>query len=125
MYLRYMDLSDLVGYIKKLEIILPDGAREKDTEYDGLFSYAGEWHSAIVGLAAGLFGPYEIMVFLVAVAIDEEITAGTKALSEFRSEPWYGMGGMIGGFVVRKVFFNETLPTYTLIEILDIVHLVG
>lgn len=108
-----------LGKLSRLKSILPVGAREKDTEYDGLFSYAGEWHSAIIGGAVGLFGSYEMLVFMVAVAIDEEISAGNKAVGEFRREPWYGLGVMAAAYLVRVTFFSDRLPNYTLAEILN------
>lgn len=122
MSLSMRALRKLLPQLRKL---LPTAARERGTEYNGLFSYAGEWHSAIIGLAVGLFAPYELMVFMVGVAVDEQVTVGRPALKEFRSEPWYGLGLMIVGFGARKIFFNTTLPTYSLIEILNLMSMLS
>lgn len=84
---------------------------ERASAYDGVFSYVGEVHSAIVGLVVGVLvgitgHPSPAMV-LVGAALDEQATTGTKALSEFRTEPWYGLAGLgVGialGVLVRPV----------------------
>lgn len=105
--------------LDRLKRLLPDGARESDTEYDGFFSYAGEWHSAIVGLAIGLFAPYELIALAIGVALGEQVKSGSKALSEFRSEPWYGLGLMIIGYGGRVLFLKDTIPVYSILEIIS------
>lgn len=74
---------------------------EQDTDRPGAFSYAGEFHSATIGLfvgiTCGLTGEWVPLGVLVGAIINEEITAGSKAIGEFIAEPWYGGGAAVIG----------------------------
>jgi len=81
-----------------------DRASEGGSEYDGLLSYAGEWHSVIIGLGAGL-GLGVVGVGAVAAAAlglqgSKRIT-NRKAIRELKREPWYSMSGSLIGFAIR------------------------
>ena len=90
-----------------------DAPTEDESPRDGLLSYAGEWHSAVIGVATGLVsgltGVFAFASFLVGAALTESYLAGNpRALREVRREPWYALGGLVAGllvgFALRPVF---------------------
>lgn len=103
-------------YLNKLKIILPDGARESDTQRDGLFSYAGEWHSFIIAGVATLVGGWAMATLLVGAIINEQVRSPPGRLNpvvykELRREPWYGLGGVVGGLAGNQYLVsNGYLP---------------
>lgn len=100
----------------------PDAAKESDSEYDGLLSYAKEWHAAIIGATAGVIGritkgtEYEP----IGVAVMSTVTGlafGLEAYSKYknnpisnnvRAEPWYAMGCMLAAYDGENI--AEYLP---------------
>ncbi|PSP38294.1 hypothetical protein BRC71_06365 [Halobacteriales archaeon QH_7_65_31] len=88
----------------------PDGAREGDTARGGFLSYAGEWHSLAVGLAAGFAaaatGRWELAAIPVALAFGLEAVKlpgadpSAPVVGEVRREPWYALGGDTIGVAV-------------------------
>jgi O-antigen/teichoic acid export membrane protein len=90
-----------------------DAPTEEESPRDGLFSYAGEWHSFIVGAGAGVAaavtGQLAILAALAAVALGLEgarralpetsrITSRV-AVHELQREPWYAISGGLLGYV--------------------------
>jgi len=102
--------------------INPDAAKESDSEYDGLLSYAKEWHAAIIGATAGVVGritkgtEHEP----IGVAVMSTVTGlafGLEAYSKYknnpisnnvRAEPWYAMGCMLAAYDGENI--AEYLP---------------
>lgn len=72
--------------------MLPDEPNEEDTERDGAFSYAGEWHAFTIGVYRGLttLRPWEDEV------PDEEY-------QDVADEPWYYRGGFVLGTILQLV----------------------
>lgn len=90
-----------------------DEPTEEDSPGDGLFSYAGEWHSAVIGLGIGIVAGYlQIPMFLVGgIAATLGLPMGSRilnrfgfsakgALVELKREPWYGISFMLIGFII-------------------------
>lgn len=90
-------------WIEKLKTFIAgaDVATEDGSEYDGLLSYAGEWHSLIIGLGAGLglgvVGVAAVAATALGLESSRKIT-NRKAVKELNREPWYGIGGSLLGF---------------------------
>lgn len=100
---------------------LPDGYNptapaEKKSEYNGLLSYAGEWHSLTMGLFIGFVSGAadrpELMMILLGVFIDEEFTefSGGKLINklakrDIRKEPWYAAGGSLIGYAIGWMLY--------------------
>ena len=80
--------------------------REKDSKYNGPFSYAGEWHSATIGFVAGVLTSYTgSMVpatFIIAAIFAEKVAerGSGGAYYEVRNEPWYAGGAMMIGLPI-------------------------
>lgn len=97
----------------------PDGAREGDTARGGFLSYAGEWHSLAVGLAAGIgagtTGRWELAAAVVALALGLQSGKMTGAdpsaplVGEVRREPWYGLGGVVIGIAAGVLLAGTSL----------------
>lgn len=82
--------------------------KESESERDGLLSYANEWHALIVGLGLGVTAGLANMPSLayggVALAlgiqgVSKAKLSSRKSIREFTSEPWYGAGGVLIGWV--------------------------
>lgn len=106
-----------MGVIERLLSRLPDAPTEDGTKYDGILSYAKEWHAAAIGTAAGVLSaalwltnsPVSALLTMGAitmVALDVERRArkyGIKvpeirsktARVQIRREPWYALGFML------------------------------
>lgn len=102
-------LKKLIAFVKRRS-----AAQESDTEYNGAFSYAGEFHSAIVGLSVGLTAGFtqapEVAVALLAATLGvkgagklSERIKSNVAVQEIRREPWYCAGSVIVGYGVAYV----------------------
>lgn len=85
-------------------------ASEDDTEYDGAFSHAGEWHAFTLGLGAGMAAALadrpDIAVSVIVTALglkgagELDERSGDGVIHEIKREPWYAIGGVIIGFSV-------------------------
>lgn len=85
---------------------------EKATKFDGVLSYATEWHALIIGVTAGFTVeaslPLEVKA-LVASALGLEQTGGKRVLDhqkvfrEVRDEPWYFMTGLFVGLALGTI----------------------
>lgn len=92
----------------------PDAPTEGDTERNGAFSYAGEFHAFAIGAFAGLaaalsYGtalqPAGLAAFLGVVAValglsKSERFRNSLAVGEVEKEPWYAAGGAVIVFFV-------------------------
>lgn len=92
-------------------------------DYDGVLSYAGEWHALIIGLAAGftaavtgqpivLAGVFSVALGISGVDVGVKFD-GRHVAHELRREPWYGIGGGLISYVVmggRLVDVAGVLP---------------
>ncbi|MCD2199076.1 hypothetical protein LPA44_04075 [Halobacterium sp. KA-4] len=82
-------------------------------EYDGVLSYAGEFHALLIGFAAGFassaLGQPMILAGLFVVALGIKGVdlgkrfAGRGVRSELKREPWYGIGGGLIGWAAGAV----------------------
>ena len=78
-------------------------------EYDGVFSYAGEYHAAALGLAIGFTaattGQPMLLAGLFAVSLGiSGVDFGTKfkgryVAHELKREPWYAVAGGGGAYL--------------------------
>lgn len=86
---------------------LPDHARESDSDYNGAFSYAGEWHAFSIGLAVGLTAvlPIPRAQKFVNSVLELEAETRSGALREARDESWYALGGMVVGILAGLVAY--------------------
>jgi hypothetical protein len=86
-------------------------ATEDGSEYDGVLSYANEYHALLIGLAAGFAAGVasrpEVAAAVGATALGIQVPGLAKArfegrgvLKEMRREPWYAIGGNAIGFVL-------------------------
>lgn len=76
------------------------GASESDTDYDGPFSYSGEWHAFTLGLGVGFASVMPVpklrqFVFRTVGLGDDQTRTG--AIAEARRESWYALGGVVLG----------------------------
>lgn len=89
-----------------MSITLPDQPTESASERNGVFSYAGENHSFVLGAGVGFVsaatGTFSLATLLVGVALGETKANG-KALREIQSEPWYAVGGLLAGVLAGTV----------------------
>jgi len=101
----------------------PDAPTESDSEYDGVLSYATEYHALAVGGVAGLCGaltygtPMQpaglgLMIAVAATALGVKTSKRLRsalAAREVTKEPWYAVGGLVLlfllGSVIRLVVF--------------------
>lgn len=77
-------------------------AKERFSDRNGLLSYATEWHALIIGLGSGLGLGVPGVAAIVATALGlqgSKRISSRKAIEELTSEPWYGIGGSLIGFV--------------------------
>jgi len=82
---------------------------EDARDYDGVLSYAGEWHALIIGLGTGftaaVTGQPVVLAGLFAVALGiSGVDVGVKfdgkgVTNELRREPWYAVGGGIVAYL--------------------------
>jgi hypothetical protein len=86
---------------------------EKQTEYDGFLSYAGEWHALTLGLSVGASSAISrtpqvaatvAMVALGFKGASAMPNVGKKkekasVVGEIQREPWYATGGVVLGFL--------------------------
>lgn len=109
----------LLARIKHI-LIKRSAGSEADSDYNGVFSYAGEYHAFIVGLSVGLvsgnLGTPEVALGLMAATLGlkgseklSRIIAADVAVAEIRREPWYSIGGVVVGYLGSAVAFG-TLP---------------
>ncbi|PSP80181.1 hypothetical protein BRC81_03035 [Halobacteriales archaeon QS_1_68_20] len=86
-----------------------DAPTEDDSDRDGVFSYAGEYHAAVIGLGAGfaaaILARPEIAGAVIAVALGTPTAnkvvgklRGRGVVRELRREPWYGVGATLVGY---------------------------
>lgn len=75
------------------------GASESDTDYDGPFSYSGEWHAFTLGLGIGFASvmPVPKLKAFVFRTVGLKTDTRTGAIAEARRESWYALGGVILG----------------------------
>jgi hypothetical protein len=103
-------LKQLIEFLKQRS-----GGTEQDTEYNGVLSYAGEWHALIIGLAAGIVAIYThqpmVAIGVMGVALGLKGVGklagplkGQYVVEEITSEPWYACGGVLVGWVVAAVY---------------------
>jgi len=92
-------------------------------EYDGVLSYAGEWHALIIGLGTGftaavtaqpvvLAGLFAVALGISGVDVGVQFD-GRGVAHELRREPWYAVGGGLVSYVVmggRLVEVASALP---------------
>jgi hypothetical protein len=105
--------------IKKLKQLARRYSRktEKQTEYDGFLSYAGEYHSLTLGLSVGFSSAVtqapEVAATVVLVALGYKSASAmpnvgkkrekSSVVGEIRREPWYAAGGVLLGFAAGLV----------------------
>lgn len=72
---------------------------EDDSDYDGAFSYAGEVHAFVIGLAVGVATvvPSRRLKRFVYSGIGLGDATRSKAMQEVRAESWYAFGGVLAG----------------------------
>lgn len=101
-------LDRLSAWIRRLS-----GPSEGSSDYDGLLSYATEWHALLIGVGAGLVAGWTMMPLLAAATIACALgIRGLKgvpkirdraAIRELQAEPWYGIGGTLLGYLLATV----------------------
>jgi len=88
-----------------------DAPTESDSERNGVFSYAGEYHAFAIGAGAGAVAALgtnpELAAAVVAVALGgSSVEAarnrlkGKKVVEEVSTEPWYSIGGVALGYAI-------------------------
>lgn len=102
-----------------------DAPTEAASDRNGLFSYAGEVHAFLLGVAAGYaaasldrpevagavmatalgYGGYRQVLKRSGVA-----SKGESAVGEIEREPWYAIGGTIVGFAVGLAAVSGVVP---------------
>jgi len=98
-------IRKLVAWLKRRS-----APREDSEEYDGVLSYAGEWHALIIGLGTGftaatlgqpilLAGLFAVALGIEGVEIGKRFT-GRGVANELRREPWYAAGGGLISYVL-------------------------
>jgi hypothetical protein len=89
----------------------PDAASEEETEFDGVFSWAGESHAFAIGFGVGITGSTELMVALAGFTI-----AGEKAKFDMTDEPHmkhavkepaYALSGLALGYMMNLITLGE------------------
>lgn len=94
--------------------------RETDTDYDGAFSYAVEWHALIIGFTIGFTVyapmPLEVKAAIAAALGVEEISGKMwfqkkKVAQEMRAEPYYALAGLFVGLFVGTVLSQGLMAT--------------
>jgi len=108
-------LARLLAFLKSRS-----GGRESDTDYNGVLSYTSEYHALLIGLGAGIVAGYlnqpPILVGVISVALGLKGAKrlagpldGRYVVEELTSEPWYGVGGALVGWVAAAVYWGGSL----------------
>lgn len=73
----------------------PDAPTEEDSERDGAFSYAAEWHAFTIGFYRGLttYKPWS-----------DDYDEIAEQFDDVAKEPWYYKGGYIFGTFAQLIF---------------------
>jgi hypothetical protein len=97
-------LARVLRWLRRRSLPTEDAA-----EYDGVLSYAGEWHALVIGLSTGLTAAVLakptvlVALFVVALGISGVEVGhkfrGRKVVNEMRREPWYACGGALVAYV--------------------------
>ena len=91
----------------------PAAPKESATEFNGVFSWAGESHAFTLGFGIGIAGERELMVGFAGYAV-----AGGKAnfevgddahLRQVVEEPAYALGGLALGYVANRVALGQPI----------------
>lgn len=105
----FQDAVDAFPRFKSLLAYLPVGATEDATDYDGILSYAVEWHAAIIGVAvgatAGTTGDTQLVCGLISTAlglgrINQQ--ASETVTAHLVNEPWYAIAGIAVGYIAVR-----------------------
>lgn len=85
----------------------PTAGRESASDYNGLFSWAGESHPFIICLALGLLGEMSLMVAVAGYAIrgaeSEHKLSDDNHIRQIAMEPAYAMGGLAIGYLINRM----------------------
>jgi len=111
-------LAWLLAFLKKRS-----GGTESDTDYNGVFSYAGEWHAFLIGIGAGIVAVYTnqplVGVGVIGVALGVKGIGklagpldGKNVVHEIKREPWYAIGGTLLGWTVAGVYTGAALVPF-------------
>lgn len=120
-------LSSTLGLYRLLstrasQMGLPDGPTEESTDYDGVFSYAVEWHAFFFGTAMGLWVGHDqvtalpVAVGLIMAAFGAEVVGRASnrvpeyIRREIQKELHYFVGGVLVGYIIILYLHGETPP---------------
>lgn len=96
-----------------------DAPTEGDSDRDGVFSYAAEYHAFLIGLATGAVasvgGQPMLALAVLGVAVGGsgaewaiKQLKGRGVVTEISREPWYSIGGVVVGYALP--FLAEYAP---------------
>ena len=92
---------------------LPDAGSEDETERDGAFSYASEWHAFFLGIGIGMATvmpvPYFRRFVWLATGLAETDPGRTEAIREIQKESWYAVGGAVLGILLLLYLYLALL----------------
>lgn len=85
---------------------------EESHEYDGVLSYADEWHALVLGLGVGITGNLALVSAVVSYALGRgsgSLDTSDPHVRDVAEEPAYAIGGMVVGWLVGGHSFAVVL----------------
>lgn len=96
----------------------PAAASEGKTDFNGVFSWAGESHAFTIGFGVGLTGEQSMMVgfagYAVAGAKSQFEVSKDAHIRQVATEPAYALGGMVLGYIANLVSLGKPIHEYLL-----------
>jgi uncharacterized protein YfaA (DUF2138 family) len=88
---------------------LPDDPTGADSDRDGAFSYAGEWHAFTIGAGVGVATalPSTTAARFLYSVIGIRADSRTDAMREAKAESWYAVGGLMVGLLLGMALYAE------------------